>query len=95
LPVVVIFALGLSMTVAPLTSAVLGSVSSKQSGIASAINNAVARIAGLLGIAAISLVTGTYLSVSGLHKAGVVISGLLALGGVVSFVGIRNSKTKT
>jgi EmrB/QacA subfamily drug resistance transporter len=95
LPVVVIFALGLSMTVAPLTSAVLSSVSSKQSGIASAINNAVARIAGLLGIAAISLVTGTYLSVSGLHKAGVVISGLLALGGVVSFVGIRNSKTKT
>jgi EmrB/QacA subfamily drug resistance transporter len=91
LPVVVTFALGLSLTVAPLTNAVLGSVPNKQSGIASAINNAVARIAGLVGIAGITIITGTNLNVSGLHKAGVAMSLLLVIGSGISFIGIRNS----
>ena len=51
LPGLVVFALGLSMTVAPLTATVLAGVERAQAGIASAVNNAVARIAGLLGVA--------------------------------------------
>lgn len=50
-PGVVLFGLGLAITVAPLTSAILGDVSSNQAGIASAVNNAVARVAGLLAVA--------------------------------------------
>lgn len=53
LPGVLIFGLGLAITVAPLTSAILGDVPQEQAGIASAINNAVARIAGLVAVAAV------------------------------------------
>lgn len=90
-PVFIVFALGLSMTVSPLTSAVLKAVSSRQSGIASAVNNAVSRIAGLIGIAAISLLTGSHITVKGLHMASIAMTVLLVLGGVISFVGIRNT----
>ena len=51
LPGVLVFALGLAATVAPLTATVLGSVEPGRSGLASGANNAVARIAGLLAIA--------------------------------------------
>ncbi len=47
-----VFSLGLSMTVAPLTAAVLAGME-KQAGIASGVNNAVARVAGLLGTASV------------------------------------------
>ena len=47
------FALGLSMTVAPLTAAVLAGAETAQAGIASGVNNAIARVAGLLGTAAV------------------------------------------
>jgi len=53
LPGLLLFSLGLSMTVAPLTAAVLAGVETEQAGIASAVNNAVARVAGLLGTAAV------------------------------------------
>ncbi|MBV8220739.1 MAG: hypothetical protein JO325_19925 [Solirubrobacterales bacterium] len=56
LPAVLLFALGLAATVAPLTAAVLGSVEPGHSGLASGANNAVARIAGLLAIAAVGAV---------------------------------------
>ncbi|HET9719113.1 MAG TPA: MFS transporter [Solirubrobacteraceae bacterium] len=56
LPGVAVFGLGLSMTVAPLTATVLGSVSAGHAGIASGINNAVSRVAGLIAIAAIGAV---------------------------------------
>ena len=52
LPPLLVFALGLSMTVAPLTAAVLAG-SEHEAGIASGVNNAVARVAGLLGTAAV------------------------------------------
>ncbi len=56
LPAVLVFALGLSMTVAPLTAAVLAGVQERQAGIASGVNNAVARVAGLLGTASVGAV---------------------------------------
>jgi EmrB/QacA subfamily drug resistance transporter len=52
LPALLVFSLGLSMTVAPLTAAVLAG-SEHEAGIASGVNNAVARVAGLLGTAAV------------------------------------------
>jgi EmrB/QacA subfamily drug resistance transporter len=55
LPGLLVFALGLSMTVAPLTAAVLAGAE-KEAGIASGVNNAIARVAGLLGTAAVGAV---------------------------------------
>ncbi len=51
-PALILFSLGLSMTVAPLTAAVLAGMET-QAGIASGVNNAVARVAGLLGTASV------------------------------------------
>ena len=63
LPAVIVFGLGLSATVAPLTATVLGSVEPGHSGLASGVNNAVARIAGLVAIAALgAVVAGSFQS---------------------------------
>jgi hypothetical protein len=48
LPAILVFSLGLSMTVAPLTAAVLAGVHENEAGVGSAVNNAVARVAGLI-----------------------------------------------
>ena len=56
LPGIVVFGLGMSATVAPLTAAVLGGVDLAHSGVASAVNNAVARVASLLAIAVVGAV---------------------------------------
>jgi len=53
LPGILVFALGLSATVAPLTATVLGAVQPGHSGIASGVNNAISRVAGLIAIAAV------------------------------------------
>lgn len=90
LPAVLLFGLGLSVTVAPLTAAVLGSIDSHQAGIASAINNAVARIAGLIAIAALGVIVGPSLGIAGFHRGVVAMSLLLVFGGVISWFGIRN-----
>jgi EmrB/QacA subfamily drug resistance transporter len=61
LPAVIVFGLGLAATVAPLTATVLGSVEPGHSGLASGVNNAVARVAGLLAIAALgAVVAGSF-----------------------------------
>jgi len=58
LPGVLVFGLGLSTTVAPLTAATLGEIDARQAGLASAVNNAVARVAGLLAVAALGALLG-------------------------------------
>jgi MFS family permease len=60
LPAVLVFGLGLSATVAPLTATVLDSVSERRVGIASGINNGVSRVAGLLAIAVLGAVISAH-----------------------------------
>jgi EmrB/QacA subfamily drug resistance transporter len=60
LPAVLLFGLGLSATVAPLTATVLDSVSERQVGIASGVNNGVSRVAGLLAIAVLGAVISAH-----------------------------------
>lgn len=90
LPGVLLFGVGLAATVSPLTAAVLGAVDPARSGIASAVNNAVARVAGLVVVAAVGAVVGGELDLAGFHRSVVFTALLLALGGVASWVGIRN-----
>ncbi|TFC56040.1 MFS transporter [Cryobacterium sp. TMT2-15-1] len=88
-PAVVVIGLGLAITVAPLTSAVLGSIRSEQAGIGSAINNAVSRVAGLVAIALAGTIIGATLDVAGFQRVMVVVAGLMFAGGLVSWLGIR------
>lgn len=90
LPSVVVLGLGLVITVSPLTSAILGVIEPERTGIASAVNNAIARVAGLVVIAVLSAIIGGKLDLVGLHRAAIVTAVLLAAGAAVSFAGIRN-----
>jgi EmrB/QacA subfamily drug resistance transporter len=75
LPGVILFALGLSATVAPLTATVLDAVNERRVGTASGINNAVSRMAGLLAIAVIgAVVAGRFASTLDGHLSGVKLS---------------------
>lgn len=58
LPGILVFAVGLTLTVAPLTTTALGSVETHLAGIASGVNNAVARTGSLVAVAAIPLIAG-------------------------------------
>ncbi|HEY7206810.1 MAG TPA: MFS transporter [Gaiellaceae bacterium] len=92
-PPLVLFALGMGLVVAPLTTTVLADAGEGDAGIASGINNAVARIAGLLGVAAVGVAAAgpaNALDVDGFHLAMAIVAALLALGGLIGLVGIRN-----
>jgi EmrB/QacA subfamily drug resistance transporter len=72
LPAVIVFGLGLAATVAPLTATVLDSVEERHVGLASGINNAVSRIAGLLAIAVLgAVIAGAFNSTLDSRLAGV------------------------
>ncbi len=98
LPGLLIFAVGLSMTVAPLTATVLSDADEHNAGIASGVNNAIARMAGLLGIAIVgAIVAGRYgdaasSSVDAFHLAMAISAGLVIAGGVLGLIGIQNPR---
>ena len=100
LPALLIFAVGLSMTVAPLTATVLADADEHNAGLASGINNAIARVAGLLGIAIVgAIVAARYgdsadASVGAFHLGMAIAAGLVGLGGVLGLIGIRNPRRK-
>ena len=102
LPALLVFSLGLSITVAPLTAAVLADADETDAGIASAINNAVARVAGLVGVSVIGVVVASRLtsdtfsadaqSVRAFHEAVVICAALVATGGIAGALGITNPR---
>lgn len=102
LPAMLVFGLGLSLTVAPLTATVLADAEEKDAGIASAINNAVARVAGLIGVSILGIVVAHTLvgdtfapndeSVRAFHQVVVVCAVLVGAGGVVGAFGIVNPR---
>jgi EmrB/QacA subfamily drug resistance transporter len=97
LPGITIFALGLSMLVSPLTVAVLAAAPDRHAGIASGVNNAVARTGSLLAVAALPAIVGLtgddYRNPAalqiGYHRALLLSGAMLAAGGLVSWVGLR------
>jgi EmrB/QacA subfamily drug resistance transporter len=91
LPGIVVFGLGLSLTVAPLTTAVLAAVPSEHMGVGSAVNNAVARVAGLLAVALLPMVVRGEDFTDGFRRATWIAAALCALGGVASWVTIRGA----
>ena len=95
LPSMIVFGLGLAVTVSPLTAAILGAIEPARSGIASAVNNAVSRVAGLIVIAMLAAIVGGSLDLGGFHRAAVATAVLMAAGGVVSFLGIRSPRRTT
>lgn len=98
LPAVVVFGLGLAITVAPLTATAMSSAPAEQPGIASAVNNDVARFGGLVAVAllpALSGITGTaYLHpqalAAGFRTAVLIAAALCAAGGLLAAVTISN-----
>jgi EmrB/QacA subfamily drug resistance transporter len=97
LPGTIALGLGLAITVAPLTATVLGAVDVRHAGIASGVNNAVARAAGLLAVAAIPLIAGITAQVyedpvllgQAASRAIVFCALLLAVGGLLSWLTVR------
>ena len=98
LPAVLVFGFGLAITVAPLTITALGAVSDEHSGLASAVNNDVARIGGLIAVAVLPTLAGisgtSYLHPvqlsEGFRKAVLIAGGLCVVAGAVAALGIRN-----
>jgi EmrB/QacA subfamily drug resistance transporter len=100
LPAVLIFGTGLAITVAPLTSTALGAAPSEHAGVASAVNNVVARAAGLLAVAILPLLAGITGAAAlepnhfamGFRTAMIIAGCVCAVGGLLAAATIRNPK---
>jgi EmrB/QacA subfamily drug resistance transporter len=98
LPPVIIFGLGLTLVVAPITATVLAAADPSHAGVASGVNNAVARTAQLAAVAVFPLIAGLSGSdyenpaamADGFHVAMVAAGALCASGGVLAWLTIRN-----
>jgi EmrB/QacA subfamily drug resistance transporter len=103
LPGAVVFGIGATLTVAPLTATVLASAPDRWAGVASAVNNAVARAAGLLAVALVPVLAGIggedYTDPvsfdAGYRSAMLVCAGLLVGGGVLALFTIRRPLAAT
>jgi EmrB/QacA subfamily drug resistance transporter len=95
LPGAIVFGLGLTLTVAPLTATIMASADEGHLGVASGVNNAVARIAGLLAVAVLPLAVGLDTAGSpsaldeGVDRAMLVSAALALVGGLIAFATVR------
>jgi EmrB/QacA subfamily drug resistance transporter len=100
LPAVVVFGFGLAINVAPLTATVLAAAPTESAGMASAVNNDVARAAALIAVAVLPAAAGlggaAYLHPdqfsAGFHKAVLISASLCILAGVLAALTIRNPR---
>ena len=98
LPAVAVFGLGLTLVVAPVTATVMATADERHSGIASGINTAVSRLAGLIVVAVLPLVAGLTgkkfydpsAMVHGFHVAMLACAGLAVAGGVLAWFSISS-----
>ncbi len=99
LPAVIVFGLGLTLVVAPVTATVLAAADSRHSGIASGVNNAVARVGGLLAVAVLPIAAGLSgdsfydpeKMTDGFHMAMVVCAALAVAGGILAWLTISST----
>ena len=99
-PAVVVFGIGLAVTVAPLTSTAMGAAPAEHAGVASAVNNVVARAAGLLAVAVLPLLAGITGAAAldphhfsqGFRNAMVIAGLTCAAGGLLAAATIRNPR---
>ena len=91
-----IFAIGMVLTVSPLTATVMGALDDRLAGIASGVNNAASRGAGLIAVALVPVVVGLHthspatVFTAAYRNAVWICAGLCVLGGVISWMTIRN-----
>ncbi|WP_046470878.1 MFS transporter [Allosalinactinospora lopnorensis] len=98
LPAVLVFGSGLALTVAPLTATVLAGVPERHSGLASAVNNALSRGAGLIAVAVLPLAAGisgaSYrnpeLFADGFRTAMLICAGITVAGGLLAAALVSN-----